>query len=507
MKIKHLLPIGFCLAMATNNLLAEVVPNSLFSSHAVLQRGVDLPVWGTAKDGEKVTVEFAGQKKETVAADGKWMVHLKPLKAGGPFVMVLKGDNTVTLTDILVGEVWICSGQSNMERQVGPRQGQKPIIGWEKERDEANYPEIRQYMISNTASDKPVADAKSKWVVCSPQSVVNFTAVGYFFGKDLHKKLKVPVGLLFSSVGGTPAEFWTSYAAMSTNPDLKRATDGYERTIQQYPAQLAKYKQEEPALLAKYQHDYDSAKLNNKPQPRRPTEPRDPAKTGNAGGLYNAMIKPYTQFAIKGVVWYQGEANNSDAPFYQKLFPAMIADWRKDFAQGDFPFLFVQIAPFMGMRPDLREAQLYTWQHTPNTSMVVITDIGDSADIHPADKVPVGQRLALAAEALAYKEKIEYSGPIFKTLKIDGANAILDFTHYKKLVAKDGPLTGFVIAGADKVFVPATAVIKGNTIVVNNINVAVPVAVRFGWSNVPHVNLYNEADLPASPFRTDSVVK
>jgi sialate O-acetylesterase len=482
---------------------AAVKPGSLFSNDAILQRGVAVPVWGTAGEGEKVSVEFAGQKVETVASNGKWMVKLKPLKAGGPYTMVIKGENVITLTNILVGEVWVCSGQSNMERQLGPRGGQKPIIGWEKAKDEANYPEIRQYHVRQNPSAVPVEDANSKWVICTPETAKDFTAVGFFFARDLHQKLKVPVGLLFSAVGGTPAENWTSAEALAATPELKRVVTSYEQAINQYPASLVKYQQEETALLAKYSADSAQAKQENKPLPRKPTAPRDPKKSGSAGGLYNGMIRPLQPFAIKGVIWYQGEANNSSAKVYQTLFPVMITDWRKAWAQGEFPFLFVQIAPFKGMGPEIREAQLFTSQRTPNTAMAVTTDCGDSADIHPSNKQPVGERLALAAKVLAYGEKIEYAGPVYNSLTVKDNQAILTFTHAKTLVAKEGDLKGFVIAGEDKVFVPATAVIKGKTIVVTAPGIIKPVAVRYAWSNVPDVNLYNEAGLPASPFRTD----
>ncbi len=491
-----------CTAAALN-IQAAVVPNSLFSDHAILQRNVPVPVWGTAREGETVTVTFAGQNATTTAVDGKWMLKLKPLKAGGPFTMVIKGDNTISITDILVGEVWVCSGQSNMSMPLGPRNGQRPIIGWEKERDDANYPQIRQYKVNYNPSPVAVPDAKSSWVICSPQTVPDFSAVGYFFVSDLYRKLKVPVGLLFSAVGGTAAESWTSFETLDNTPQQKRWALSYLQSLKQYPENLEKYKKEEPALLEKYQADVELAKKENKPMPRRPAPPGDPAKSGAAGGLYNGMIRPLQPYAIKGVIWYQGESNNPNAGIYQNLFTAMITDWRKAWGQGDYPFLFVQIAPFKGISPELREAQFLTAQNVPNTAMAVITDYGEAEDIHPIEKKPVGERLSLAARALAYQENTEYSGPQFKSMTVEGASVTLNFTHAQKLVAKDGPLKGFVIAGADRVFVPATAEIKGKTIVVSNPAVKQPVAVRYGWANVPDVNLYNEKDLPASPFRTD----
>lgn len=482
---------------------ASVKPNSLFSDNAVLQRGVEVPVWGEAAEGEKVTVAFAGQQVTTTAQHGKWMVKLKPLQAGGPFSMIITGDNEVVIKNILVGEVWVCSGQSNMERQLGPRPGQKYITDWQKERDAALYPEIRQYRVGRKPSPEPVNDAHSKWVVCSPATASDFSAVGYFFARDLYRQLKVPVGLLFSAVGGTPAEHWTSYETLAGDSALKRVVQAYEQSLKQYPSQLEKYKQNEATLLAQYTADTALARAQQKPLPRKPASPGDPRLSGNAGGLYNGMIRPLQPYAIKGVIWYQGEANRSNASFYRKLFPAMIASWRKEWGQGMFPFLFVQVAPYKDMTPDIREAQFLTSLSCPNTAMAVTIDCGDSADIHPSWKQPVGARLALAARALAYGEKVDYVGPVYQKMTIKGDAVILSFTHARELVAKDGELSGFVIAGPDKVFVPARALIKGRTIVVTGEGVAKPVAVRYGWSNVPHVNLYNEAGLPASPFRTD----
>ncbi|MET1057821.1 MAG: sialate O-acetylesterase [Pedobacter sp.] len=478
---------------------AEVVPNSLFSSHGVLQRNQVLPVWGTARDGEKVSVDFAGQRAETIAKGGKWMVKIKPLKAGGPFNMVIKGDNTVTLTDILIGEVWVCGGQSNMAYRLSPA-----IYNGAEEIKNANYPQIRLYYVPNKVARENVEDIKSTWQPCSPELMKNFTAVGYFFARDLYKELNVPIGVISSSVGGTPAEYWLSRPALESNPALQNILGTYDNQVATYPARLEKYKREEPVLLEKYTTEAGAAKKENKPAPRKPTPPQNPKESGNVGGHFYGMIEPLQPYAIRGVIWYQGEANSSRAKEYQSLFPALIADWRSGWGQGDFPFLFVQIAPFNGISPEIREAQLLTWQKTPNTAMVVTTDCGNAEDIHPTLKQPVGARLALAARALAYREKIEYSGPVYQSMVVRDAKAILTFSHQKKLVAKGDGLKGFVIAGADKKFVPAKVEIQGNRLVVYSPDVAAPVAVRYGWANSPDVNLYNEHDLPASPFRTDS---
>ena len=444
---------------------ATVKPNSLFSDHMVLQQGVAVPVWGSADEGEVVTVSFNGQKVSATAKNGKWMVRLQPLAySNTPATMTITGSNTITIQDILVGEVWLCSGQSNMERQLGPRPPQPPITDWEKERDAANYPGIREYYVPLKYAADRVDDINSQWSVCSPQTVADFSAVGYFFAKNLYSKLKVPVGIVFSAFGGTPAEDWTSKAALEGNPEL---TD-----------------------LVK---NYDKATTDYKPAGKV------------MSGLYNGMVYPLVPYAIKGVAWYQGEANSGRPKEYQIVLPNMIRNWRQDFGLGDFPFLIVQIAPFKDMSPEIREAQLLVSKKVNNTALIVTTDCGDANDIHPPHKQPVGERLALAARALAYGESVEYAGPTYRTHTIRNNKMVLDFTHTGKgLTAKgDGTLTGFTIAGADKHFVTAHALIKGKTVIVYSDEIQKPVAVRYGWTNVPEATLYNAEGLPASPFRTD----
>lgn len=456
--------IGCLQLFLINAIFAKVKPNSLFSDHMILQKGAVVNIWGTADEGELVTVSFNGQVVKTATQDGKWAVKLAPLPyISVPQVMTIvgKGKDTIYIRDILVGEVWLCSGQSNMERQLGPRPPQPLINDWEQERDSADYPAIREYYVPlKYASDK-VLDANNKWTICSPNTVADFSAVGYFFAKNLHRRLKVPVGIIFSAFGGTPAEDWTSEEALKSNKELTDLVNNYEEI---------------------------SAK-GYKP----------PGKLMN--GLYNGMIYPLIPYTIKGVAWYQGEANNARPEQYQVILPNMIRNWRNDFKQGDFPFLIVQIAPYKDMTPEIRESQLIVTEKVKNTALIVTTDCGDANDIHPPFKQPVGERLALAAEALAYHQKIEYSGPVYQSYKVKGNKMILSFTHGGfKTVEK---LKGFTIAGADKKFMPAQAEIKGNTIIVSNPSITKPVAVRYGWANVPDVNLYNTSGLPASPFRTD----
>ena len=475
---------------------AEVKPHPLFTDGAVLQRGVSLPVWGTAKAGEKVTVELCGQSATAVAdADGKWMVKLGKCAAGGPFKMVIRGENTITLNDVCVGEVWVCSGQSNMEFGLAGAENGKDVLPG------CADPQLRLFHVPKNVAEQPQSTVKASWRVCGPQTAGGFSAVGYFFARDLRKAINVPVGMIESDWGGTYAETWTDHATLEKV--LPEAFARQAESLKGYDAAKAKARYE--ADMAKYKIAAAKAKAEHKPEPRAPRMQQDPRTSPNQPSvLFNGMIAPLLPYPICGAIWYQGESNNGRQKEYQMLFPAMIGNWRKVWGCGAFPFFFVQIAPHKDMSPELREAQLISWQKTPNTAMAVITDHGTPLNIHPPAKEPVGGRLALAARALAYGEKLEYSGPVFKTLKVSGDKAVLSFDHLGGgLLAKDGALKGFTIAGADKKFVAATATIEGDTVVVTSAEVKSPVAVRFGWANVPEVNLFNKADLPATPFRTD----
>ncbi|MEI8062605.1 MAG: sialate O-acetylesterase [Verrucomicrobiota bacterium] len=476
---------------------AAVKPHGLIADGAVLQQGMEVPVWGSANDSEQVTVKFQDQTVAATARAGRWLVKLKPLKPGGPFTMTITGENTVEVKDLLVGEVWVCSGQSNMEFRL------KNDANASAASAAANDPLLRVIALGANFQAEPQRDVTAQWVVCTPTNAPTFTAVGYYFGRDLRKALNVPVGLIHSSVGGTPAQAWTSPAALRANPQFNDFFVGHENSIRTYYVALAKFKAAEPQLREQWQAAVAQAKSAGKPEPRPPVEPPNPTNRG-PGCLYNGMIAPLLPSAIRGVIWYQGESNVSNPFQYQTLFPTLIKDWRTAWGQGEFPFLFVQVAPYHTMTPELREAQLRCWQTTPKTAMVVITDCGSATNIHPPRKEPVGQRLALAARAIAYGEKIEYSGPIYESMKVNGNQIVLNFQHTGTgLIAKDGDLRGFTIAGANKTFTNATAKIEGVQVVVSSPAVAQPVAVRYGWTNVPDVNLYNKEGLPASQFRTD----
>jgi sialate O-acetylesterase len=523
MKVSPPLTLALFAVILSAGARAAVQPNGLFSDNAVLQQNTEVPVWGTAKEGEKVTVTFDGDTETATTADGKWMVHLKPHKAGGPFTLTIAGENTITVNNVLVGEVWVCSGQSNMAFRF-------PIADNAKtEAPTANYPNYRMFIVDHHSAFTPQTEVTGSWIVCTPTTVQQFSAVGYFFGRDLLKALNVPIGMIDSAAPGTGAELWTSVPALQKEPSLHEYLDQLARAQAKYdPAAAAKY----PQVLADYQtalKDWNDNTLKSyseamkawntqnaqakaageppppKPQPAVP-KPKPPAEPVGKipGGLFNGMIAPLMPYAIKGTIWYQGESNNLKPFQYRTLFPLLISDWRERWGEGDFPFLFVQIAPFKDDVPELKEAQFLTWKKTPNTAMVVTVDVGDANALHPRRKEPVGDRLALAARALAYGEKIEYSGPAYESMKIDGNKAILTFSHVGSgLLAKDGPLKGFTIAGADKNFVEAKAEINGDTVVVSSDQVSTPVAVRYAWANVPDCNLWNKDGLPASPFRTD----
>jgi sialate O-acetylesterase len=482
---------------------AEVKPHGLFSDNAVLQQGISIPIWGTAKDGEKVTVELQGQKQATTAKEGRWTVRLNPLKPGGPFTMTIRGDNTITITNILVGEVWLCSGQSNMAWPLSKTENAETAIA------AANDPMLRLFTVSVPIADEPRRDVPGNWRACAPETVAAFSGVGYYFGRDLSKARKVPVGLIQSAVNGTPGEAWISRAALDGEPRLKGARDRFATRLEEYPRLLTQYNE----ALARHKDAVEKAKQEGKQPPAEPRPPLDPRKhRDRPTGCYNACIAPLQPCALKGVLWYQGEANVPFACEYRSLLPLLIRTWREAWNSPDLSFLIVQIAPcgqidggpVESAWAELREAQLLTSLHTPNTGIAVITDCGENADIHPRKKEPVGARLALAARGLAYGEKIVYSGPIYQGMKREGDKAVLSFEHTGSgLAAQGGELKGFAVAGEDRKFITAQAEIRENKVVVWSQQVAKPVAVRFGWANFPVVNLYNKEGLPASPFRTD----
>ncbi|HVK07828.1 MAG TPA: sialate O-acetylesterase [Gemmataceae bacterium] len=534
---------GLLLALAAPA-AADVKPHALFADHMVFQRNAPLPVWGTADPGEDVYVHLEvktpdGKREEAQSAkadkDGKWMVKLAAFPAATDGTLTIRGTEpkrgekkgAVTVKDVAVGEVWVCSGQSNMEwsLQACPTTGGPDVA-----KASAN-PMLRLFTVPRWAVPEPKAgfkpDAKgptaSKWAPCGPDTALTFSAVAYFFGRDLQKALNVPVGLIHTSWGGTPAQAWTSTEALAADPALRYYADGLQKRLQEYDP--AKVKEQHAAALEKWKAAAAKAKEDGKPAPKQPAMPQPPGLSQNdPASLYNGMISPLLPFAIKGAIWYQGESNAGKPIEYRTLYAAMIRDWRAKWGH-DFPFYCIQLAPFNAGNPEgenwayLREAQAIASARVKNAGVAVITDAGDLGDIHPQKKEPCGARLALLALAQTYGQKVEFSGPAYKSMTVDGNRAVLTFDHADGLTAGkfsmprtktemvdvggDDQLAGFSVAGEDKVFHPAKAVIEGDKVVVTSEKVAKPVAVRYGWKNFPVTNLFNKAGLPASPFRTD----
>jgi sialate O-acetylesterase len=486
--------------------LADVKLPAVIGDNMVLQQGQKIAIWGWADPGEEVMVSVSWLTMQwgvTADKDGKWTFKMNPPKVGGPYEMTLRGKNTITIENILVGEVWVCSGQSNMQWPV------RQAANAEQEIAAAKYPNIRLFTVERKVAQEPQTDCVGSWQPCSPDTVPGFSAVAYFFGRELHKELNVPIGLIHTSWGGTPAEAWTSEDVLKSEPVCAPILQRYAEAMAKYPQAKKEYEQK----LEEWKVAVAEAKAKGGKQPRRPRAPFGPGNPHSPAGLYNAMIAPLIPYGIRGAIWYQGESNASRAYQYRKLFPAMIKCWRQDWGQGDFPFLFVQLANFMAVRPEpvesawaeLREAQLMTLA-LPNTGMAVIIDIGEANDIHPKNKQDVGSRLALWALARTYAKRLVYSGPLYKSMNVEAKKIILHFDHVGGgLVAQGGgPLKGFAIAAADRKFIWADAKIEGNTVVVSSDKVAEPVAVRYAWADNPVCNLYNKDGLPASPFRTDS---
>ena len=485
---------------------ADVRLPSVIGSNMVLQRSMTLPIWGWAESGERVTVQVAGQTKSTTAGpDGRWRVTLDPLKTGGPLTMTVSGKNKLTLKNVLVGEVWFCSGQSNMQFALrSANHAQAEIAA-------AKYPKIRLISVPLRGTQKPQYDFKGAWTECSPQTAARFSAVGYFFGRDLHKALGVPVGLIHCSWGGSSCEAWVKRSVLQSDPRYQPLLDRWKTVEATYDPDKAQARYQQQ--LAAWKKRAAQARKAGRKLPRRPRRPRNPLiGQHRPANLYNGMLLSAMPYAIRGAIWYQGESNAGRAYQYRSLFPTMIRNWRDDWKQGDFPFYFVQLANFRAVKPDpgestwaeLREAQSMTLK-LPHTGQAVIIDIGAARNIHPKNKQDVGKRLALIALAKDYGQDVVYSGPTYKSKTVTDGKVVLSFDDLGGgLVARGGTLKGFAVAGTDRKFVWADAKIVGKTIVVSSPKVKQPVAVRYAWADNPVCNLYNKAGLPASPFRTDT---
>lgn len=455
---------------------AEVKLPKIFADHMVLQRNMEIPVWGWADPKERVTIDFQGKSYKTRADKaGKWQVKMQASAAGGPFTLTVKGKNTLRFNDVLIGDVWLLGGQSNMEWPMSKTNGAADSIKL------ADFPHIRLFEVGRNVSIFPIRDVpEASWNLCTPQTIENFSAIGYYFGKRLRQDLNVPIGLLDINWGGTVSEAWTSGEALASHEDFKERIASYQ---------------------ANGEAAFDAAE-NKGPN-------------GWPGSLFHGMLEPVIPFGIKGALWYQGESNAPRAYQYREIFPLMIKDWRKHWGQGDFPFIWVQLANFKKPAEEpvdsdwaeLREAQSMALS-LPHTAQAVIIDKGEADDIHPRDKWSVGERLAKAAKKVAYGQQVVHSGPTFEKMEVEGNKARIYFDHVGsglKIQDKYGYVKGFAIAGEDRVFHWANAYQEGNNIVVFSEKVTKPVAVRYGWADNPDdVNVYNEEGLPASPFRTDS---
>ena len=499
--------LSILLVFAAPNAFADVKVPPLFSDNMVLQRGTGVSIWGTADPGEQVQVTLGNsQASATAGRNGDWRVQIGPLQAGGPFEMTVAGKNELKIQNVLVGEVWLCSGQSNMEMAVGKsRRAWGGVQNAAQEIAAGNYPMIRQFKVEKRVSGKPQAEVQGQWLVATPETVGEFSAVAYFFGRGLFKALNVPVGLIHSSWGGTPAESWASAPALLADPQLAPMVRDWEKKIADYPEALADHQKK----LDEWNRASQQAEAAGAPATSPPQLPADPrSNPWRPSGLYNTMVAPLIPFAIRGAIWYQGESNAGRAYQYRKLFPAMIRDWRSAWGQGDFPFFFVQLASFIqewspqSSWAELREAQSMTLL-LPNTGMAVAADIGDPFDIHPKNKQEVGRRLALAAQAVAYGEELVYSGPTYESMMVEDGSVRLRFKHVGSGLKAQGPLVGFEIAGEDRKFRAAEARLEGEAVVVHSSEIAHPAAVRYAWADNPTCSLYNKEGLPASPFRTD----
>jgi len=487
-----------CAALATR---AEVRLPGLFSDNMVLQQEMRVPVWGWADAEERVTVTFRGKQVSVTAQNGTWTVRLPRQKAGGPEVLTVEGRNRFELKNVLVCEVWIGSVQSNMQWPLSR--------SFESDQDIARsaIPNLRLFTVPKLKANEPVDDVQATWQECNPDTVKSFSAVAYYFARDLQQARGVPVGLIHTSWGGSPAEVWMSQAVLAASPEYKRDI------LDRYPDALKRYQDE----LAKWEAEAEGLKKEGKQPTRgRPWPAWKPAE------LYNGMIAPLIPYAIKGAIWYQGESNADRAWQYRKLFADLIRNWWHDWGQGDFTFLAVQLAPWDRNKKrsleeitaapgdsdwaELREAQLLATKNLPRVGLAVITDVGDKDDIHPTKKQPVGARLALLGRGIAYGEKIGFSGPVYRSSQLKGNKIIVSFDHVAGgLETRGGRLRGFAVCGADKKFVWADAEIDDGHVLVSSPRVKRPVAVRYGWADYPVVNLFNRDGLPASPFRTDDL--
>jgi sialate O-acetylesterase len=493
MKVIH---IALIAVLCLGSISADAISLApLFSEGVVLQRDQPLPVWGRAEPGEPIRVEFAGETQETITdASGSWRVTLGPKKMSTELrELVVTGNQTVRIRDVLVGDLWLCSGQSNMAFVVSRG------LNAEAEIASADFPMIRHFRVIPTAAQTPAETVRGNWRKATPEEVGGFTGVGYFFARKMFLETGVPIGLLHASWGGTQIESWISAKALASDPSAPAIEERWQAILRSYPSRLAAYE--------KQMKDWEAAAAAAQAAGReftvdRPRAPDGLGSRAQPSSLYNGMIAPFVPAALRGVLWYQGEANAPRPEEYASLFQGLIRQWRKDFGQ-ELPFYFVQLANFDrgNTWPLLREAQQSALA-LPKTGMAVAIDIGEVDDVHPRNKQDVGRRLALIALAKLEGRDLEYSGPVFRELRCEGDTLRVIFDHGSGLTSHGRNIVSIEIAGANQRFVPAAAVIDGDTLLVSSPSVSEPVAVRYAWHNIPDARLYNGAGLPAVPFRS-----
>ncbi len=519
---RHFLRVSTAVVFVVVAARADVVLHGLFTDNMVLQRGGPVSVYGTADAGETVTVAVAGKRATAVARDGRWSAQLPALTAGGPHRLTVTGKNTLVLENVLIGDVWLCTGQSNMagvlRTYVSPQYKAYADM-YAGIPDEKPLTRIRLFKQAKGAADEAQADVVpdegfgAAWRVCDAESALLFSCTGYLFARALQPRIGVPIGLIYAAVGGTPAESWVAPEVIRSRPELTGITERFEQAVANYPAALTAH---EERVAAWQQKRKAGEKVGRRPQP-----PMGPGHLKRPSGLYHQMIAPLQRLRIKGAIWYQGESNAGRPEEYGMLFPALITSWRRQWGQGDFPFLFVQLAAFRAAHPKPRDAQ-WPWLRQaqtqalrlPNTGMAVAIEAGHQTNIHPPQKPLLAERLALCAQRIAYGQQVADAGPTFKRMTVRGREAVVEFAHATGgLLAKGvdldghtlsaGTLKGFAVCGADQRFKWADARIEGDAVVVSHPAVDTPVAVRYAWDDFPLCNLYNGADLPAPPFRTD----
>ena len=506
MKASRFVLAGFVLATArllSVSASAETILAPPFTDHAVLQRDTAVPVWGwDSPAGATVTITYGGQTKETrVNQSGLWRADFDPMPARAEGMdLVVKGSSTLTLHDVVVGEVWLASGQSNMEWTLDHSRG------YDVEKARPANPLIRHLRIEHSPADLPVTKVQtSGWMSAAPENIGYFTGVGYFFARSLAEKIKVPVGIIHTSWGGTPVESWLPEPVLRTTQAWPGFAVRWQAALKVFPQKLA----DQPGLEAAWHQAQEELRSTGKPITMQwPRPPMAPGSAYGPGFLFNGMIAPLAPYALRGALWYQGESNVGHPREYRELFTAMIKAWRATWLQGDFPFLFVQLPNYDDHNPtgrgwaELREAQEAALA-LPAAGMAVTIDVGEATNLHPTDKRPVGERLALIAAAQIHDQRLEWSGPVVQSVAPEGAALRVRFSHAAGLTARADPISGFEIAGADWVFRAASALIDGETVLVSAPEVPAPLAVRYAFINAPAASLFNSAGLPAGPFRTD----